>query len=368
MIASPVEPHPEPPAVPPGPAVYLSRLFLVEVRTMLAPRLKLSLEAPLGTTAAPRLVFETAGTGATPVREPGSAGREVWVARLEPGQFHDGMNRVRLELPAGGPARGPGLALEFERSPAFPAVAAVEPELLCPTCCPASEVTGVVWDLYDHGQLFRARKEAERLRTRWPKCGAVLIAYAFTDFRLALESSQVGDLTLSFGTTVLGDEPEAVPPDWKLRDEAGERLNEAIRLYPGWQEPYYRFSRAAQAMRRWDVALRAARYGVTLRPADDRQWLELADAERGLLGASQEERARAGWSGNVEQALAHISRCIEMMATKREVGHRELLVQAHLLVRAGQREAARAVLQRLLAGKPEMREARALLASLGPPR
>ncbi len=377
-ISPPVEPHPSPPAGPPGTRYFVCRFLLVEVRTMRTPRLRLSFESTPGTSDAPaaaristpRVVLETtrAATETTFAREPAVDGREVFVAALAPAQLHDGMNRMRLEIPGPGTDHAPRLTLAFERSPAFPALSTVDPAKVCPSCCPELREVGAIWNLYDHGQLFRARKAAAALRQKWPRCGSLIIVQAFTDFRIALECRTVGDMTLSFSTTVLGDEPEPIPPAWKLQDEAGERLDDGIRLYPGWQEPFYRYSRTSQPLGSWDVALRASRYAVALRPADGRQWMELAETERGLLKASREARAAVGWPGNPQLALAHITRCVELLAATGGVGPRERFAQAQLMLLAGQREAARLVLQQLLAAKPEMREARALLASLGPRR
>ena len=377
-IAPPVEPHPSPPAGPPGTRYYVCRFLLVELRTMHNPRLRLSVESAPGTSAAPagapvtapRVVLETtrAAAGLTFARESAGDGREVWVAGLTPAQLHDGLNRVRLEVPGPGTDRGPRLTLAFERSPAFPALSTVDPAKLCPSCCPELRAVSEIWNRYDHGQLFRARKAAAALREKWPRCGSLIIVQAFTDFRIALECRTVGDMTLSFSTTVLGDEPEPIPPAWKLQDEAGEQLDEGIRLYPGWQEPFYRYSRTSQSLKSWDVALRAARYAVALKPADGRQWMELAETERGLLKASQEAREAVGWRGTPQLALAHINRCVELLAATGGAGPREWFAQAQLMLLAGQREAARVVLRQLLAAKPEMREARALLASLGPRR
>ncbi len=372
-----LRPHPARPATRPGVAAFQGRFFLANVQTIRRPMLSLRLivERRKTSGAGPRPLPGTDGSTvrASPTSEailPGAlletaSGSPVmelplfatqegpsWRVELPPGRLRDGTNRIRVELPVPPAGLAPELRLSFERAPEFPSLAQSDPSKVCPSCYPAWSAIQPVWEAYDQGRLFNARREALRLLERWPQCGDVLLASAYTEYRIALERRTVGDVELSLGVAMLGDEPEQVAPDWKLRDNAADKMDEAIRLYPGWQEPWYRYARTSHALGDTELAVRSARFAVSLAPADYRLWLELADAELTRAQKSRERREKS-WLEEAQLGLQHVERSLQLQGADDQGNLKGWWVKGTLLAGLGRTAEARPLFEKILRVKPE---------------
>ncbi len=357
----------------PGFEPLFGRLLVVDVKSIGRPVLRVRIpEMPASAAMkAPRLAVETApGSPELVVRPAAASSGGAWVAELATGTLHDGTNRVRLEVPEALLDRRIDLRLEFERAGKFPSFKLSNPEDVCPDCCPDRKLIDKQWDKYNAGRLLRVRRESAKLYKQYPRCGEFLVTGAYAEFRIALENRAAGDWGFSLGMTVLGEEVEALPTIWKVKDSAAEKLDEAIRLYPGWLMPWHRYAMTANDAGDFELAQRAARLSVVLDPRSSSTWTELADATRGLSMGSSGLKALPGRGGEAALALRQIERALALMGDQAGNYIRGNHILARLLAGNGKRDEARAAFKHLTALVPGMREAKEGLDALGdsPPK
>ena len=357
----------------PGFEPLFSRLLVVDVNSIKRPVLRVRIpEIPASAARqAPRLAVETApGSPVLVVRPVAASSGSAWVAELAPGTLQDGTNRVRLEVPQAMLERRLDLRLEFERTGKFPSFEASDPRTVCPTCCPDRKLIDDQWDKYNAGRLLRVRRESNRLQKQYPRCGEFLVTGAYAEFRIAMENRAAGDWGFSLGMAVLDQEVESLPTIWKVKDSAASKLDQAIRLYPGWLEPWHRYAMAANDAEDFELAQRAARLSVLLDPQSSSTWTELADATRGLSMGRTGLKALPGHSGEAALALKQIERALALMGDQAANYIRGNHILARLLAANGKRTKARAVFEHLTVLVPGMRQAKEGLDALrdSPPK